>query len=89
MGTMLEQLLRARGIDTIILTGVSTEGGIEWTARHAALLGFLPVIAEDAVGSQRDKLHRLALGIMREMYPVLKTRTILKALGDARCSFPK
>ena len=42
IGTMLEQVLRNRGIETVVLTGVSTEAGIEGTARHASYLGFFP-----------------------------------------------
>src|ERR1700736_6269273 len=50
VGTMAEQLLHNKGVDTIFLAGVSTEGGIEATARHAACLGFFPIIVEDGVG---------------------------------------
>src|SRR5205814_1726688 len=51
IGTPLEVRLRARDIRTIVLAGVATEHGIEFTARHALALGFFVVIAEDAVGS--------------------------------------
>jgi nicotinamidase-related amidase len=48
-GTDLELQLRRRGIDTIILCGISTNIGVESTARNAWELGFNLVIAEDAV----------------------------------------
>ena len=35
---------------TLILVGAVLEIGIEPTARHAADLGFLPVVVEDACG---------------------------------------
>ena len=47
-GTDLELQLRRRGIDTIILCGISTNIGVESTARNAWELGFNLVIAEDA-----------------------------------------
>ena len=80
VGTMLEQMLRSKGLDTLILAGVSTEGGIEWTARHATLLGFMPVIVEDAVGSQIESLHHHALEMQRGMFPVMKTQAIIRNL---------
>ena len=47
-GTDLELQLRRRGIDTIVLCGISTNIGVESTARNAWELGFNLVIAEDA-----------------------------------------
>jgi biuret amidohydrolase len=50
VGTPLEVVLRDRGVTTLILVGAVLEIGIEPTARHAADLGFLPVVVEDACG---------------------------------------
>jgi len=50
VGTPLEMVLRDRGITTVLLVGAVLEIGIEPTARHAADLGFLPVVVEDACG---------------------------------------
>ncbi|MDT2009811.1 cysteine hydrolase [Rhodococcus opacus] len=50
VGTPLEVVLRDRCITTTILVGAVLEIGIEPTARHAADLGFLPVVVEDACG---------------------------------------
>ena len=50
VGTPLEAALRDRGVTTLILVGAVLEIGIEPTARHAADLGFLPVVVEDACG---------------------------------------
>jgi biuret amidohydrolase len=50
VGTPLEAALRDRGITTLILVGAVLEIGIEPTARHAADLGFLPVVVDDACG---------------------------------------
>ena len=51
VGTPVEAVLRDRGITTLALVGAVLEIGIEPTARHAADLGFLPVVVEDAWGS--------------------------------------
>ncbi|MGY1622843.1 isochorismatase family cysteine hydrolase [Geodermatophilus sp. SYSU D00965] len=50
VGTPLEAVLRDRGVTTLVLVGAVLEIGIEPTARHAADLGFLPVVVEDACG---------------------------------------
>lgn len=82
VGTMVEQLLRNRGVDTVILTGVSTEAGIEGTARHAAALGFIPMVVENAVGSFDRGRHESALQLMRGMFPVRKTGDVVRSLGN-------
>jgi nicotinamidase-related amidase len=50
VGTPLEVVLRDRRVTTLLLVGAVLEIGIEATARHAADLGFLPVVVEDACG---------------------------------------
>ena len=50
VGTPLEAVLRDRAVTTLLLVGAVLEIGIEPTARHAADLGFLPVVVEDACG---------------------------------------
>jgi nicotinamidase-related amidase len=50
VGTPLEAALRDRGITTLVLVGAVLEIGIEPTARHAADLGFLPIVVDDACG---------------------------------------
>ena len=50
-GTPLSIALRDCGITAVALVGVAMEIGIEPTARHAADLGIIPVIVEDACGS--------------------------------------
>ena len=50
VGTPLETLLRDRRLTTVVLVGAVLEIGIEPTARHAADLGFLPVVVDDACG---------------------------------------
>jgi nicotinamidase-related amidase len=50
VGTPLEAAMRDRGLTTLILVGAVLEIGIEPTARHAADLGLLPVVVDDACG---------------------------------------
>jgi nicotinamidase-related amidase len=50
-GTPLAIALRDCGITSMAFVGIAMEIGIEPTARHAADLGIVPVIVEDACGS--------------------------------------
>jgi biuret amidohydrolase len=60
-GTPLTFVLRDCGVTTVVLGGVALEIGIEPTARHAADLGFIPVIATDACGAGNAEAGRRTL----------------------------
>lgn len=60
-GTELEMQLRRRGVQTIVLCGISTNIGVESTARHAWELGFNLVIAEDACSAFNDEQHQSSI----------------------------
>jgi nicotinamidase-related amidase len=59
-GTDLEQQLKARGVDTVVLTGISTDAGVESTARQGTGLGFAFVVVEDACAGRDAEEHRFA-----------------------------
>lgn len=60
-GTDLELKLRRRAIDTIVLAGISTNIGVESTARNAWELGFNLIIAEDACAASSAEQHNGSL----------------------------
>lgn len=60
-GTPLSIALRDCGVRSIALVGTAIEVGIEPTARHAADLGFIPVIVTDGCGSGNDEAARRSL----------------------------
>lgn len=80
-GTDLELQLRRRGIDTIVLCGISTNIGVESTARNAWELGFNLVIAENACSAASADQHQ---GSMTNIFPrigrVRSTEEIISAL---------
>ena len=60
-GTELERTLRQRGIDTVVLGGISTNMGVESTARQGTGLGFAFVIVEDVCASSMgEEAHGFA-----------------------------
>ncbi len=80
VGTPLESMLRFRRIETLVLTGVSTEAGIAGTARHAANLGFHTIVVEDACGSGAPEAHEAAIAQLRAAGDVETTAGILGRL---------
>jgi nicotinamidase-related amidase len=81
-GSGLEQALRERGIDTIVLAGISSNIGVESTARQGTGLGFGFVIVEDACSARDAEDHRLAFEkIFPRLGRVRKTDEVVAALG--------
>lgn len=56
-GTDLDLQLRRRGIDTIVLCGVSTSIGVDTTAREAYQYGYNQIFAEDAMTAGSKEEH--------------------------------
>ncbi|HEY1465311.1 MAG TPA: hydrolase [Terriglobales bacterium] len=81
-GTELEQILKKRGVDTIVLTGISTNIGVESTARQGTGLGFGFVIVEDACAARDAGDHRYSFEkIFPRLARVRKTDEVIAALG--------
>jgi len=77
-GTNFEQLMRFRGIQTILFAGIATEYGVEHSAREAAIRGFYTVVVSDCVSSMDKTAHEMALKIMPRMCLVLPSNDIMK-----------
>jgi nicotinamidase-related amidase len=54
-GTLLDIALRDCGINAVAIVGVAMEVGIEPTVRHAADLGYIPVVVTDACGAGHEE----------------------------------
>src|SRR5580765_85520 len=83
-GTDLEQQLKSRGVDTVVLTGISTNAGVESTARQGTGLGFGFVVVEDACSGQDGEQHRFAFEkIFPRLCRVRSTNEVLAALTQS------
>jgi len=77
-GTYLDLALRARHVDTIVLTGGSTDIGISATAYAARDLDYNLVLVSDACTSAKQDVHAQ---LMREVFPRLaRIRTTIQVL---------
>src|SRR2546426_845857 len=81
-GTPLEVLLRSLEIDTVVLTGIVTHGGVEGTARDAMIRDFSVVILEDCVAAFDEELHLASLRGMGMYVTVMDAAAYLKALAE-------
>jgi nicotinamidase-related amidase len=60
-GTSLDLHLRRRGIDTIVIGGISTNFGVEGTARDAFERSYAVVFVEDAMAGPSAEAHQFAV----------------------------
>lgn len=78
-GTELDLQLRRRKIETIVLCGISTNIGVESTARFAYEYGYQQIFVEDACGARSKEEHNLSMktifpriGLVRQNKDILK-----------------
>ena len=76
-GTNLDMLLRSNGIETVIVTGCTTEGCVESTARDALFNDYYVVLPEDCVASDDPRQHEASLFLMRHRFDVVSSNDIL------------
>ena len=80
----LEAELRARGRDTLIITGTLTNACCESSARDAAALGFLNIMVSDAMATRTDVEHNATLvNVMQLVADVRTTEDVIALLRDA------
>jgi nicotinamidase-related amidase len=81
IGTNFENLMRSRGINTLIFTGIATEMGVETSARDASNRGFYPVVVSDCVSSMDKEAHERSLRNLARIAIVETSKDILSNLN--------
>jgi nicotinamidase-related amidase len=74
-GTPLAFALRDCGITAVAIAGIAMEIGIEPTARHAADLGIIPVVIEDACGAGHTEAAQRSCEALRFAGDAIMTDT--------------
>lgn len=74
-GTSLSSTLTAAGIDTLIITGLTTSGCIRATCIDCCSYGFIPIVVSDACGDRHDAPHQANLFDMNAKYADVVTES--------------
>ena len=83
----LDKLLKARGIDTVLVTGTVTNTCCESTARDAMMLNYKTVMVSDANAAVTDEEHNATLAnILRIFGDVMSTDEVIARLAPAKAS---
>ena len=81
-GTDLDMILRANGVNTLVLTGIATSGVILSTVRHASDADYRLVIVEDCCSDRDAEVHRvLTEKVFARAATVLKAQVVIGALA--------
>lgn len=81
-GTSLAANLTDSGIDTLIITGVTTSGCVRATCVDAMSYGFAPIVVADACGDRHEAPHKANLFDMNAKYAdVVDERTVIEHLN--------
>jgi nicotinamidase-related amidase len=82
-GTNLDLLLRSNGIETVVVSGCTTEGCVESTARDAMFNDYYVVVAEDCVASDDLAQHDASMLLMRHRFDLASSHQIAEVWSQA------
>jgi ureidoacrylate peracid hydrolase len=68
INTDLNTVLRARGVQSVLVTGVATNVCVETTARDAYMFDYYVTLVEDCAAAYEAKLHRATLENIRRHF---------------------
>lgn len=67
-GTSLASTLVSQGVDTVIVTGLSTSGCVRASSLDALQHGFIPIVVRDACGDRQASVHEANLFDLQAKY---------------------
>jgi len=81
--TRLEWVLRRAGIETLIVGGIVTNGGVASTVRDAHVRDFETVVLEDGCAAFDDVVHRATIDSLASISAITTCAGLATALGVA------
>lgn len=82
--TDLDQTLRVLGVDTIVVTGITTEVCVLMTALDGLSHDFSAILLEDCTASKSRPIHDACLDLYRDfvLYPLLRVMSLSDFLRE-------
>jgi nicotinamidase-related amidase len=78
-GTNLDMILRSNNIDTLLLTGILTQGVVLSTLRHAADMDYRAVVVADGCSDKDPEVQRV---LMEKIFPFqARVATVEEVIG--------
>lgn len=82
--TNLDLVLRAKGIESVLITGCVTQGCVLATTLGASFSGYYTVLAQDCVQSHNQEQHRNALQFLGSRYDLVDHGEVLRIWQGAQ-----
>ncbi len=79
--TQLDWLLKKAGVDTLVVCGIVTNGGVASTVRDAHVRDYHVIVLSDGCAAFSDSAHQAALTDMASVADVMASATFLEQLG--------
>jgi ureidoacrylate peracid hydrolase len=76
----MEWVLRKAGIDTLVFTGIVTNGGVASTLRDAHVRDFHCILLEDGCAAFSEEVHRTNVAALRSVADVTTCSDFIAAL---------
>ncbi|MEH0973341.1 cysteine hydrolase [Micromonospora sp. CPCC 205546] len=80
-GSELDTVLRGRGVQTVLFTGVATNLSVMNTVFEAVNHGYRPVVVSDACTAATDDTHRASLETLGQLGDVVSTAEVVDRLS--------
>ena len=82
--TDLDQTLRVLGVDTILVTGITTEVCVLMTVMDGLCHDFSTILLEDCSATRSKEFHKACLNLYRDfaLYPLLRIMTLDEFLKE-------
>jgi nicotinamidase-related amidase len=81
INTDLDLILRSNKIETIVVTGVITQGCVESTVRDGAFFDYYVVTVGDCVATYDQEIHNSAMKMLEYRSTLVKSERLIEILG--------
>ena len=78
--SQLDVILRSRGVNTVVFTGVATNASVEGTARQAGDLGYRTIIVADACSAADPGAHDASIASLGLLAEIATSAEVIDAL---------